>query len=741
MQKFSDHFICYSKQKNEFEKHLNAPIFRRKFNLTKVESSSLTICGLGFYRVFLNNIEITKGLLAPYISNTDDAVYYDTYDITQNLIVGENVLTVLLGNGFQNGIGGDIWQFDKASWRSEPKLALSLYVNNNLLFEADERFECALSPITFDDLWSGERYDARKESQFIWQLAVKTDTPKGEKRCAKNFSIIIKKEIKTKKIMPYKNGYVFDFGFNSAGICRLKVKAKAGQKITFYHFETFKNDVICTENISFGKRTRENYWQQEEYITKDGLNVYQPSFTYHGFRYIYVEGLTESQVKKSTFTMLAITCNAKKVLQFSCSNKKIEKLVDAVINTDESNFIYFPTDCPQREKNGWTGDAFMSTEQMLTAFDNDEYFKEWLYCIIMAQRESGQIPRIVPTADWGFSSCESGPNWDGVIVEIPYQLYKKTGDKNVIIKSLPAVKKYLNYVGNMRKDNGLISFGFGDREESFTYESSEYNTPLEITDTLTAIALCNKTEEMAIAVGDNQVKDFAFSLKSELKKAFIDLRTDKVSKVTPLTQTGQCLAIFAEIFDGENEKMAVDELVQLLKKDGVVKMGIIGYRYLFETLAKHGQSELACQLLLTENYSGYLYYIARGMTSLPESFAQFKPNSFIRVDGGRMLSQNHHWYGHILASIVKYVVGIQFDGYGRKTLKLTPCFFDKIKDISATVDIGGKLTTVSWKRVKDKVILTVNSNINNVELSNVENYRLTDKVIKDNLHTFTFIKE
>ena len=145
---FSNQFICASKVKNEYDNHIPAPIFKRVFTLESIGQACLQVCGLGFYRAFLNGVELTKGKLAPYISNTDDTVYYDEYEVEKYLRVGENELSVLLGNGWQNAIGGEIWWLDKAPWRSQPKLAVKLAINNQTLFEGDEQFLVADSPIT-----------------------------------------------------------------------------------------------------------------------------------------------------------------------------------------------------------------------------------------------------------------------------------------------------------------------------------------------------------------------------------------------------------------------------------------------------------------------------------------------------------------------------------------------------------------------------------------------------------------
>lgn len=722
---FPKYFICATEERNTYDNHIRAPYFRKNFTLDENKNAQLLICGLGFYRVFLNGREITKGQLAPYISNTDEAVYYDVYQVDGFVKKGENTLNVLLGNGLQNGIGGEIWGFDKASWCSAPKLATAFSVGDKLIFESDESFEWCASPITFDDLWSGEHYDARLGKDENWQRAVLTEKPKGELRNSSAFSVQVKKQLFPKRIIPYKNGYIYDFGLNAAGICRLKVNAKAGQKISLYHFEIFHNGEICTENISFGKRTRENYWQRDEYIAKNGKNVYEPSFTYHGFRYVYVEGLTEKQATKSALTMLTMTASAKSTLQFSCSDKRLEKLISMVVNSNEANFLYYPTDCPHREKNGWTGDAMLSAEQMLLSADYGEYLQEWLFCMRKAQRENGDLPRIVPCSEWGFTSGDSGPAWDGALVELTYQLYRKHNDKKILQENLPAIKKYLSYLNTRRNEMGLLSFGLGDREETFTGESSAHKTPNEVTDTLTAIELCSKTESMANEVDDRETACFACDFKEKLTLAVKEHLTDNQQRVIPFTQTGQCMLVLAQVFKGLEQERAFQNLVELLKQDGVVKMGVLGYRKLFEVLAENGETELACRLLLTENYSGYYYYVKKGMTSMPESFLDYEKDSFVRKDGGKMLGLNHHWYGHILASVIKYVVGLrEIDGQ-KKRIEIAPFFLKDIDNISIDLEYMGEKIKLSWKKQGGRYALNVKTAYAVAPCLEVDGYRLT----------------
>ena len=712
--KFSDKFICASELKNEYNNHVPAPMFQRIFTLEKTSGSVLQICGLGFYRAFLNDVEITKGKLAPYISNTNDTVYYDEYQVEPYLQIGENKLTILLGNAWQNPIGGEVWWLEKAPWRTQPKLAVSLSVDSQNIFEGDEDFLVTDSPITFDDLWAGEHYDARKEGEpKTWRKAIKTSSPKGEKRLCLVNPVEVKREVSPIAIIPYQNGYVYDFGLNTAGICRLKVQASAGQKITMYHFELFEKGEIFKDNISFGKRTRENYWQHNEYICKEGENVYEPSFTYHGFRYVYVEGLNPKQATADALTMLVISTNAKQKLSFTCSDSRVETLVNNVLNSNYANFMYYPTDCPQREKNGWTGDAMLSAEQMLLSMDVCALLKEWLFNIRKAQRENGQLPRIIPIGEWGFESGESGPNWDGVLIELPYQIYKIEKDKTVLFDNLPAIDKYLRYLSQIREENGLLRCGLGDREETYSNEASAYSTPNYITDTLTAISLCEKTVQIAKIAHDTRVEAHARWLKEELTLAFRKTCVDENHRVQPYTQTGQCLAVYAGIFTETEQPTAFENLLNLLHANqDKPRMGMIGYRYFFDVLAENGKVDFAYKILLSEEYTGYLYYIKAGMTSMIESFVEFKTEgSYMRLNGGRVPSLNHHWYGHILGSFIKYIVGICIDTYQMGGIIISPTFVRELENISVKMEVFGKEILVEWKKVEGQIVLTIETDL------------------------------
>ena len=754
--KLSEKFICQTEVFATIEKPVSAPCFKRIFSLKNVENTEITVCGLGFYKIFLNGKQFTKGYFAPYISNTDHVVYYDSYRVDEYLQTGENVLTVILGNGMQNAIGGNVFGMDKGAWRSAPKLALCLEQNGETLLEADEAFWVTNSPIDFDDMRIGEHYDARKQTDeffnaqisAMWKKAQLTQPPRGEKRLCNAQPIRAYKEIKAKKIIPYENGYIYDFGINSAGICRLHIDATAGQKVSMYHFEVFSNGQINKTNIAlgFGKLIKDGFWQQNEYICKDGHNVYEPSFAWVGCRYVYVRGITKAQATKNLLTYVLLSSSADRHVEFTCSNKKLNALYQNIINSNLSNFYYFPMDCPQREKNGWSGDAMLSAEQYCLQFNCLPSLHEWLFNFQKAQRENGQLPLVVPCGENAFQGDKVMPAWDGAAIEIPYRLYQYYRDKTSITENMPMMLKYLHLVSEKRQENGLIACGMGDREETFLDESSDHNTPIHITDTLTAIDLCNKVLQMLAVIEDKENMTFVQELCDSLLQAFRKNCINEYCKVVPFTQTGQALAIDVGIFEEKHLAYAVQQLVWLIQADGYkIRAGVLGMRRIFNVLSRYGYTDLAYRMAMSEEYPGFLYYVNHGATSLWESSIKLtcEKNSRTRVIGERLPSLNHHWMSNVASWLIKYVVGINLlEDFSAVKGELCPTFVDGLRFIKCKAYVCGEEIHLLWKKRGNRIILRCKRGGNSFSLSlSKDNTILNEKTLHDGTKVYTIKAE
>jgi len=708
-------FIAKSKEFNTIQNHVNAPIFKRVFDFASNGKFEIKIAVVGLYRLFLNGNELNVGKFSPYLSNPDEVVFYDVYDVTGKLKEKDNVLCVLLGNGFVNNNDFDIWQNETASYRSAPKFLLELTADGKTMVESDEEFLVIDSPITFDDFRCGERYDANLEIANVltstsldgFNKPITVEPPKGE--LIKNATQSIKEyeERKAVSVTKTEKGYIYDFGADDTGIPHLKITAKKGQRIDLYFAENIDDGGVDLRSVSFDKSDIE-YVQHDVYICKDGKQEYKPSFTWHGFRYVEVRGITDEQATKDTLTFIPTHSAIDKVCDFSCDNETINNLVEITLRSDESNFMYYPYDCPHREKNGWTADASLSAEQMLYTFDAYDSLKQWLLCIRKAQKENGKLPGIIPTAGWGFD-WGNGPAWDSVLIELPYQLYRFYGKDEIVKENADAIEKYFGYIKTRLNADGLVDIGLGDWCQTYTNTEWAYETPLEITDSLTMIDLARKTVEMFNLVGRNaeNIERFGDFLRENFRKKYI-----RNGRLTVITQTALAMCLKLGVFVAEEEQSAYEELIADIKKqDDHFRVGVIGYKYLFDVLVKKGNQDLCFKLITQKSFPSYGYVIDCGATTLWESFDEYERinGKLMRKDGvERIPSFNHHFWGGVLAWIYRYIGWLNVKS--EDAIEIVPMIFNGINRAEISYSRNGKEIFVKWEKVSESIKLTVKNN-------------------------------
>lgn len=692
--KLSGKFIKANDQVCDFEEFVPAPYFRKAFTLNfQPEMAEVTICGLGFYELYINGENITKGPLAPYISNTDDVCYYDNYNIAPLLKQGENVIGVLLGNGFRNPYGGGVWDFEKSHHRGPVTLAFCLEAEGEgqkFMLEADESFRTAPSPILYDDLRMGYCYDARQEicgwnepgfNDGDWAFAKKEKTPRGILKLCEAEPIIVDREIKAVNIthydkLPYayqigetptkpyeqtvrENVYVYDFGINTAGVTKLHINGKPGQRITIRHGEQLIDGGFSINStiFVFPKRMELTekyleYGQTDVFICKGGEETFVPKFKYDGFRYAYVEGLEESQVGLDTITLLEMHSDVKERAGFECSDEVLNKLQMFTRRSDLSNLFYFPTDCPHREKNGWTGDASASAEHMLLNLTVEKSLKEWLTSVRGAQRQDGALPGIIPTGGWGFH-WGNGPAWDAVCVNLPYFIYKYTGDRTVIEENVSMIMRYLCYIYGKRDEKGLVAIGLGDWVAPVFPDGEKRTAPLVVTDSIMVYDIARKAAVLFATIGRKPESQYAQTIAEQMRSAVRDHLLDKENMlVEGNSQTSQAFALATGIFEEAELTQARKKLVEIIHRDGDVNAcGKIGLRYLFHALSDMGESELAYQMIVSTHPNCYGYWIENGATSLWESFSV----------GHGADSKNHHFLGDISSWFIQELAGLKIN--------------------------------------------------------------------------------
>lgn len=739
--KLSEKFIKATDELCDFDNYVNAPYIRKKFSVDFTpQKAEITICGLGFYELYINGVNITKGPLAPYISNTDDICYYDNYDISDLLNEGDNVIGILLGNGMRNPFGGFIWDYHTAPHRGAVTAALCMEVSdgeNTLEIEADESFKTHPSPIIYDDLRMGYIYDSRLEIEnwnkvdfddTEWNYVIKEKTPKGIKKLCKAEPIAVTETLAPISVKHYdelpfaykdysvnaepiestvrKDVYVYDFGVNAAGVTRLKINGKPGQKITIRHGESLINDSFSVNSTVFsgrGERLDNIYLemgQTDIFICKGGEEEFVPRFKYDGFRYAYVEGLLPEQATKDALTYIVMNSDIKERAAFECSDEVLNKLQQCTRRADLSNMYYFPTDCPHREKNGWTADASFSAEHMLLNLTVEESFKEWMANIRMAQNADGALPGIVPTGGWGFE-WGNGPAWDAVCVNVPYYVYKYTGDKEIIEENVSLIMRYLYYVSAKRDENGLIAIGLGDWVDPFEKQNGKIASPLIFTDSAMIHDIARKAAFLFGEIGKDKESAYADELANDMRNAIrghlIDFDT---MTVDGNCQTSQAVALETGLFDEKELTEARKKLVEIIHRDGDVNAcGVIGLRYVFHALTNAGKSELAYKIITGKSRTCYGYWIEHGATALWESFM---------AEGETEInSQNHHFLGDVSSWFIQELAGIKPNPNCDDTsyFEIVPDFINRLSHAKAYYDSKYGRIGSEWNRVGDGIEL------------------------------------
>lgn len=729
--RFSEAFIYAGKDFSTFERHVNAPLFRKSFFVEEtVKNAEVTICGLGFYELYINGENITKGYLAPYISNPDDAVYYDSYNLSGLLHRGENVIGVVLGNGMQNAPGGQVWDFHLAKFRGAPRLALCLegkYENGeDFGFESGESFKSAPSPILFDDLRCGVFYDAALEKKgwsspgfddSDWENAQFCEKPRGEAKLCEAEPITKQIEIKPVEIRKAtlgeyeesgqvsgidtqykpgeKQGFLYDFGVNAAGVCRLKIKGKKGQQIVLQHLEYVKEDGTPSyHNMYFYP---DGYSQRDIFYCSGGEDEFVPPFTYHGFRYCMVIGLEENQATEDLLTYYVLNSNLEQRGGFECSNEMLNTLQENAVRSDLANFYYFPTDCPHREKNGWTGDAALSCEQMTLNFAVEKSFEEWLFNIRKAQGKDGSLPGIIPTGGWGFR-WGNGPAWDCVLTHLTYCTYLYRGSKKILKDNAHAILRYVDYIGRQRSEDGLVRIGLGDWCTP-NRNADHYLSPIEFTDSVMTMWICDMAAFIFNELGLNAQRLFALSLRDEMKSAIREKLID-FSTMTAAgdCQTSQAMAIYYNVFEPAEKQAAFAVLLRQIENEkNHFNCGMLGLRVIFHVLSEFGHGSLAYELITQSSFPSYAFWLERGATSMWESFWE---------EPGKIDSLNHHFAADISNWFYTKVAGIRVNP--RKTdakeTDIRPDFIKQLSFAKAWYNTAGGRVAVEWRRLSENSV-------------------------------------
>ena len=648
-----------------------SPMLRQVFTVSKpVARATAYICGLGYYELQLNGAKVGDHVLDPSWTRYDYHAYYTTYDVTTNLVEGENAIGVQLANGFYNQWTSDAWNTYTAPWRALPEMILQLVVQytdgTTNVVVSDPTWQVSTGPLLLDTTRLGEVYDARLEKTnwstasydaSAWTNAIARSGIAGTLLAPDAEPVKVFQSVYPVRIIPvtgHSGVYTFDFGQNLVGWGQLTVSGSAGTSVSMTYGELTNTDSSVNQNNINVYVSLQQYFQKDTYILKgSGTETYAPRFTYHGFRYAEVTGLPSAPTTNTLVAQVVHTALAP-AGSFLCASDLLNHIEANTLWSYLGNFVGLPTDCPTREKNGWDGDAQLACEIGQTHFDSAAAYTRWLKEFGPGQLSSGELSGVFPNANWGYGE---GPAWEASILLIPWFVYQHSGDLGILTNNYAAMKAYVNYETSVASGN-IVSYGLGDWEPASTV------TPTAVTDTgyyyQSALILAQTAALMGNTADAAAYSNLAAQVSASFNSSFYNGATAEYSGGT---QTAQSCALYEGLVASNEIPAAAATLATAVEQNGnTIDTGILGSKFLLRALCDHGHSDTAMALALQTNYPSWGNWVEQGATTLWETWS----------GTGSIDSLNHVMFGDISAWFMEYLAGIRPGSPGYQSVIIKP---------------------------------------------------------------------
>lgn len=628
------------------------PEFRRGFELTAAPAAAvLAISGVGFYDVKINGKAVTENLMTPPFTAYDKRVYFEEYDVAALLKAGENEITVRLGSGWYNEKAANAWEFEHAAWHSDLKMIASLTADGECILVSDRSWSGRASETVFSQLREGETCDRSMPAQ-PWGGVKVSRSPGGVLEKYDGPAVRVEEIIEPVRVTAVGEETLYDFGVNLSGNCEVTVSGPRGSRVKLVYGERIdENNALERGNISMFVQS--DRFQTDEYILAgEGEETWHGLFAYNGFRYAMVSG----DAKVISVRARNFHTELPEAGGFECDSEVFNAIQSAVLRSTKTNFHHMPTDCPHREKNGWTGDAHLSAEQALFNLDIAPAYRKWMRDFRDAQRPSGMLPGIIPTSIWGYN-WGNGVSWDCACIVIPWQSYMATGDDSILRENFDVMEKYVDYMESIA-DGHVSTIGLGDWCPPD--EAKPMNTPALLT--ALSVRMYQLMEKICTVTGLGCAEKYA-SLAEVTAKAFRENFTGEVPADAPFgpvqdSQTYLSMLLWFGLADDP-----ADVTARLVKEigeaDNHLLCGIFGAKFILDALTDNGQFDLACEIASQKEYPGWYHMLSNGSGTLWE-------------DWGGCNSLNHHMFSPISAWFYKGIAGIRIEEAGYKKVRIAP---------------------------------------------------------------------
>lgn len=671
------------------------PIFSKEIAPAKeVAKARLYVTGLGLYETYIDGKKVGDEYLTPYSNNYNRWVQYQTYDITDQ-IAGGGKLSILLGNGWYKGRFGFSAFEDKGyygnEWKVIADVVLTYTDGTEEVIGTDESWTVTRSRIMFSNLYDGEQIDATAPELPAEEPTV-CDAPKGRLEARRSLPVVAHEHIKPVELIHTPAGeQVFDMGQNFAGIFTFRVKEPAGTKIHIQTGEVLQKGNFYNENLRSAK-------SEYIYISDGNETVIRPHFTYYGYRYVKVEGV--SDLKIEDFTGLALYSDIEMGGDVETGHDLVNQLVSNVRWGMKGNFIDVPTDCPQRdERMGWTGDTQVFSPTATFLADTYAFYSKYLHDMYTEQMDlDGMVPDVVPSAGvhstacvWGDSSCI-----------IPWNMYQFYGDKKILEDQYDSMRNWVDYISRVDGDNhGWRSvFHYGDWL-ALDNPSGKTDEVMGGTD---EGYIANVYYAASAGIVAKAARVLGYEADAKTYQALCDEQFEEVKKEY-FSQTGRCciktqtaLILALKYHLSENEELTKKTLRLLFQISGdKLKTGFTGMPLMCPVLSENGMNDLAYTLLLNEDYPGWLHEVKLGATTVWERWNSLDENGDISSTG--MNSLNHYAYGSILEWVFRYVTGFRVseEHPGSRHLLIAPTLNWKLKRAKGSYHSAAGTYETSWE--------------------------------------------
>mgnify|MGYP000433541254 FL=1 len=646
------------------ENEKRMPLLYKEFELKeKPESVRWHVCGLGLYEAYVNEKKAGREFLMPGYHCYDSFLEYQTLDVTELLSQGKNKIAVLLGEGWYKGrfgFDGDYRNLYGNQKKCIGELHIRYANGQEECIVTDSSWKAEESSICENGIYDGEHIDETLEHKMLSVEEIEETRPLVERFNPRIHKV---EEFQPISVEQEDEALLLDFGETVTGWVEITGAFETGQKVMMQYGEVLQKGRFYRDNLRTAKA-------EFTYVSKGKGETIRPHFTYYGFRYVKIKGLNPE--KEYKFTAYRIMSDIERTGWVATDHDKVNHLLENTLRSQKCNFLDIPTDCPQRdERMGWTGDAGIFASTACFHMDSGSFFHHYMKNMQAEQEKcNGAIPFFVPRPKVKkeehtnpFYLDSGAAVWGDAATLIPWKLYQFYGDKAMLEEQYPVMKAWVDYEYERTKENEIPYLWQNDRQlgDWLALDNGNINNPIGKTDSGFIASVYHywstkMVKEAAESLGLEESKVYA-EREKEIRNAILNYYFPDKKFCLEYTQTACALLLYLKLYPEGEREVITAKLAELLKKNnGHLNTGFVGTPILCMALSENGQNQLAYDLLLNEDYPGWLHEVNLGATTVWERWNSLEEDG--SISGTGMNSLNHYAYGSIAEWIYRYMCGL-----------------------------------------------------------------------------------